>query len=483
MTRNMTSRKELLKLFSVGSAALPPSKFIQVEPVATEELRARMQGRIVTPADDAYASVRQIWNGAVTSRPALFAHCESVQDVQTAVRFARAQNLPLSVRGGGHDWAGRALRDGGLVIDLTRMRHVRVDPVEKIATVAGGAIGRDVSAATTPYGLAAVIPNVSAVGVAGFLLAGGYGGLTSRFGMAVDNLLGAELVLADGSIVWADASQNQDLFWAIRGGGGNFGVVTSMRIRLHPVNKMLAGVIVFPLAQAKAVLRGYREIITSAPDELSARAGEVPGPNGSPVMLVAPIWTGAAADGEKYVARFQSLGTPLATRIGPMSFAEVIGLSDAQIGDGRCYELKGRWLADFPEEAISAVVAARTRRTSPYSYLVIHYMHGPGARIAPDATAFFQRRNHFMMEIGAAWEPDSNAEAARHRQWAWDLSSALAPFALPGAYANFLTADDHEQIESAYGNNARRLRELKQKYDPDNVFSSAIPLAQIQSNP
>jgi FAD/FMN-containing dehydrogenase len=276
--------------------------------------------------EEEYASVRQIWNGAVAHQPALFALCENAEDVRAAVRFARAHELPLSVRGGGHDWAGRALRDGGLVIDLTRMRQIRVDAVSKAATVGGGATSRDVSAATTPHGLAAVTANVSAVGMAGFLSAGGYGGLTSRFGMAVDNLLGAELVLADGQIVWADESQNADLFWAIRGGGGNFGVVTSMRIRLHAVDRILAGVIVFPLSQAEAVLRGYTEIISSAPDELSARVGEAPGPDGSPVVMVAPIWTGAAGDGEKRVRQFQSLSTPIATRVAPMSFADLVAL-------------------------------------------------------------------------------------------------------------------------------------------------------------
>jgi FAD/FMN-containing dehydrogenase len=477
----MTNRRELLKLFSIGSAALPLTKFIQAEPLeraaAAHDLRAEMQGKVVLPGEEAYASVRQIWNGAVTYRPAMFALCEHVRDVQAAVRVARALNLPPSVRGGGHDWAGRALRDGGLVIDLTRMRHVQVDLVVEVATLAVGATTRDVGAATTPYGLACVAANVSAVGMAGFLLAGGYGGLTTRFGMAVDNLLGAELVLADGQVVWADESQNKDLFWAIRGGGGNFRLVTSMRIRLHPVDKLLAGLILFPWSQAQTVLRGHAEIMSAAPDELSARAGEIDGPDGSPVLVVAPVWTGALADGEKYIARFQNLGTPIVTKVAPMSFADLVGLSDAQIGYGRYYEPRTRWLADLSAEAISAVVAAGTRRTSPYSFIVIHHLHGPATRVAPDATAFYLRRNHFIMEIGAAWEANSNAEAARHRQWASDLSEALAPVALPGGYANFLTPDDHGQVESAYGNNARRLRDLKRNFDPDNVFSSAIPLA------
>lgn len=465
-----------MKLFTLGAAAVPLIKFIQPERAAVRDLRAVMQGSVILQGEDDYSAVRQIWNGAVDYQPALFVLCETVKDVQGAVRFARAHNLPLSVRGGGHDWVGRALRDGGLVIDLTHMRHIQVDAAAKVATVAGGATSRDVSAATSPYGLATVIANIGAVGLAGFLLAGGYGALTTRFGMAVDNLLGAELVLSDGSIVWADESQNQDLFWAIRGGGGNFGVVTSMRIRLHAVDKFLAGFILFPWSQAQTVLRGYAEVLSTAPDELSARAGEVAGPDGSPAVFVAPVWTGPLADGEKYIARFQSLGAPRVTKVAPMSFEDLVGLSDAQIGIGRYYELRTRWLADLSAEAISAVVAAGDTRTSPYSFIVIHHLHGPGTQVTPDATAFYLRRNHFMIEIGAAWEPGSNDEAARHRQWASDLSAVLAPIALPGGYANFLTSSDHEQIESAYGNNARRLRDLKRRFDPDNVFSSAIPL-------
>lgn len=203
---------------------------------AAQELRESMQGAVVVHGEEAYDAVRHIWNGAVDHRPAVFALCERVEDVQKAVRVARAYNIPLSVRGGGHDWAGRALRHQGLVIDLSRMRHVEVDAGAKVATVAGGATAADVTGAAGSYGLAAVTPNVGAVGMAGFLLAGGYGPLTSRFGLGIDNLLGAELVLADGRRVWADTSQNDELFWAIRGGGGNFGVVTSMRLRLHPAH-------------------------------------------------------------------------------------------------------------------------------------------------------------------------------------------------------------------------------------------------------
>lgn len=443
---------------------------------AARDLRGLIQGAVLLPGDDAYVNARQIWNGAVKYRPALFARCKTVEDVQTVVCVARKHRLPLSVRGGGHDWAGRALCHEGLVIDLSVMREVMVDAAANVATIAGGATAADVSAAISQHGLAAVTGNVGAVGMAGLLLGGGYGPLTTRFGLALDNLLGAEVVLADGRLVTADTLRNADLFWALRGGGGNFGVVTSMRLRLHPIGELLAGIILFPWSDAESVLRGHAAIMSSAPDELSALAGLLPGPENSPVVFIGPIWSGEPKDGQEFMARLRSLGTPLLSQIGPMSYAELIGLYDAQVVDGRHYALQTRWLADLTPDIISAIVAAGAARTSPLSFMALHHFHGSGTRVAPDATAFGLRRKHFLMEIVAAWDPTGNGNGAMHRQWVSDLSSVLAPLSLPGGYPNFLTQDDCEQLGSAYGSNAPRLRDLKRQYDPDNVFSSTIPL-------
>lgn len=452
------------------------SKNVQSVSATARDLRAAMQGQVLLPGDDDYTNARQVWNGAVEHRPALFALCKTVEDVQTAVRVARKHGLPLSVRGGGHDWAGRALRDDGLVLDLSMMRTVTVDSAQKIATVAGGAKAADVSAAASQYGLAAVTGNVGAVGMAGFLLGGGYGPLTTRFGLALDNLLGAEIVLADGQIITADAAQNSDLFWALRGGGGNFGVVTSMRIRLHSVNDVLGGIILFPLSEAQSVLHGHAKILSSAPDELSVLAGLLPAPDGDPTVFVGPIWSGEPEQGQEIMARLQRLGTAILTQIGPMSYTDLIGLYDAQVVDGRHYALQTRWLADLTPDIISALVAAGTARTSPLSFIAMHHFHGPGTQVALDATAFGLRRKHFLLEIVAAWDPTSKEDSALHRRWVSDLSSVLAPIALPGGYPNFLTSNDREQLGSAYGGNGSRLRNLKQQYDPDNVFSSTIPI-------
>ncbi len=311
----------------------------------------------------------------------MFALCETVEDVQAALRIARENNMPLSVRGGGHDWAGRSLRDGGLVIDLSVMRQVEVDPGARLAKVAGGATGAEVIAAATPHGLAAVTGNVGAVGMAGFLLAGGYGPLTTRFGLGLDNLVGAELVLADGRIVWTDATEHRDLFWAIRGGGGNFGVVTSMHIRLHPINNLLAGIIVFPWSEAESVLRGHAEIMASAPKELSVLAGVFRGQGETPVVLLGPIWSGEPEEGQRMMTRLQNLGSPIMSQVGPMSYPELLGLYNEQAYSGLHYAVQTRWLADLTPEVISGITKAGGERTSPLSLIALHHFHGAGTRV------------------------------------------------------------------------------------------------------
>jgi hypothetical protein len=455
---------------------------IQLGLSAAEDLCQVMAGKVIMPGDVAYAGARQIWNGAVNHQPTLIALCGTAGDVQAALRVARAHSLPLSVRGGGHDWAGRALRHEGLVIDLTGMRQIDVDPQAKVARVAGGATANDLIAATAPHGLAAVTGNVGAVGMAGFTLGGGYGPLTTRFGLGLDNLLEAEIILADGRLVFASASQNSDLFWALRGGGGNFGVVTSMRLRLHPVDELLAGMIIFPWSEAQSVLRGHAEILSSAPNELSALAGVFSASDGSPVIVIGPIWSGEPNQGQEIIAHIQSFGTPILSQIGPMSYTDLIRLYDSRAREGCHYAVKTRWLADLTPEIISAVVAADTARTSPASFIALHHFHGPGTEIAPDATAFGLRRKHFLMEIIAAWEPNRKEDGTVHRHWASDLFSALTPHALPGGYPNFLTQDDRQQLGSAYGINTARLCDLKRRYDPDDVFTSAIPLPVLKSS-
>jgi FAD/FMN-containing dehydrogenase len=438
-----------------------------------DELRAAISGRVALPGDELYDEGSRVWNGAVRRRPAIVAFCKQFEDVQAAVRAARRHGLPLSVRGGGHDWAGRALRDGGLVIDLTGMRGAAVDPQFLVATVAGGARVKDVAAATGAHGLVAALGNCGTVGIAGLTLGGGYGPLSGSCGLAADNLLGAEVVLADGRRVTTGPDAEPDLFWALRGGGGNFGVVTSLRVRLHAKRNMLAGSIVYNWNEAGAVLRRYASFAATAPDELGAMSGL----DGEPVIMVVPLWNGERCRGERAMEDVRAFGMPRSAQVGPATYADMLAQFDAWVeaADGCHWETRTRSLPALTAGAADAIIAAKARAASPYCSVFWHHFHGAATRIASDGAAFGLRREHLMVEIVAGWEPDGD-DGAAHRRWAQDLWQSLAPFALPGGYANLLGPDDREQAAGAYGGNAARLRTLKRRFDPDGVFASAIPL-------
>ena len=381
---------------------------------AARDLSARLDPQRVLVSGLSYDEARRIWNDAVDHRPALIVRAQTPTEVQSAIRAARSNQLPLSVRGGGHDWAGRALRHGGLVIDLSTMRRVTVDPRERIATVEGGATADDVIAAAAPHELAAATGTVRSVGMAGLTLGGGYGPLMGRFGLALDNLLGAEVVLADGRLVTTDATHEPELYWALRGGGGNFGVVTSMRIRLHPIHQVLAGFVMYPWSQAADVWERLNTVLATAPDELTVQSGALTGPDGNPTLFLAPAWSGDLAPGEKAVDELQRLGTPLSSQVAPMAYTDVLGLSDAWVTTGRHFAIRTRTVADFAPDVVSALVGAGSTVTSPLSGIVIHHFHGAAARVPGDATAFGIRRDHLMVEIVAAWEPAATAPGIEH---------------------------------------------------------------------
>ena len=439
-------------------------------------LREVMQGKVIMRSDEEYSHARQLWNGAVLHQPALFAVCENTTDVKAAVRIARAYRLPLSVRGGGHDWAGRALRHNGLVLDLSHMHRVDVDPDTSVAEIQGGATAIDVIAATSPHGLVAATGNCGTVGMVGLTLGGGYGPLTPRYGLALDNLLSAEVVLADGRLVYCDDQKNPDLFWALRGGGGNFGVVTSMRVRLHPVREVLGGMMLFSWSEAESVLLGYAEAIADAPDELSVLAGVLSAPDGSPVVCLAPMWSRRVKQGEEWVARLRQLGAPVMDQVGPMNYRDWLGMFAAAAPVGRHYAAQTRSFAALSPDIISALVAGGRQRSSQFSAIILHDFRGAATRVPLAATAFGLRKEHFIVEIIAAWEPAHDGNSSMHLQWARNLSDNLAPHALPGGYPNMLGPAEHEQTAQAYGSNSGRLQRVKQLLDPDGVFTSAISL-------
>jgi FAD/FMN-containing dehydrogenase len=432
---------------------------------AVEMLTAQLGAAKVLSSGPAYDEARHVWNAAVNRRPPVIVRCESTGDVQSSIRAARTCGLSLSVRGGGHDWAGRAVQ-GELVVDLTRMRHVRVEG--RVATVAGGATSMDVAEAAHPYGLAAVTGTMGCVGMAGLTLGGGYGPLTGRFGMASDNLMGAELVLADGRVVRTDDTHEPDLFWALRGGGGNFGVVTSLRVQLHPVADLSAGVVAFPWAQVRSVYKAYDEMVATIPDELTLTPGFVSDPDGKPTVIMLYAWCGNRREDERVLDRVKGLGAPSLVQVGRTSPTQMLKDADAMVLDGvSC--VRTVTLAKLEPGAVEALIDGMEHRTLPQSWIATHPFHGVGERIPLESTAFGLRARHFMVGIIAAWEP---GEDAKHRAWADAVEAALKPYALPSAYPNYFGPDRPEQAALAYGQNTARLLRIKGHYDPNGVFAA-----------
>jgi FAD/FMN-containing dehydrogenase len=439
-------------------------------PLARNLLADLPAGRVLSGS--AYEASVRIWNAAVTHEPALIVRPESPAEVRAAVLAARNHDMALSVRGGGHDWAGRSLRHGGLVIDMSGMKHVAVDAHARVTTVQGGVTASKVIAVAQPYGLAAVTGTIGAVGITGLTLGGGYGPLNGRSGLALDNLLRAEVVLADGRHVTATPTEEPELYWALRGGGGNFGVATSLTLQLHHVPSVLAGLIVYPWSQAADVWTRIDEALADCPDELTVQTGVLPGPDG-PTLFLSPVWSGQPAQGERAIAELLRLGDPLSTQVALMSYADMLRLFDAHIVTGRHYAMRTRTVANYSTDVIAGLIDAGDSKTSPLSGIVVHHFHGAATRVPVEETAFGIRRSHYMIEILAAWEP--NDQGARHRDWTHGIANNLARHALSGGYPNMLGPTDHEQIAHAYGPNGPRLRAAKNRFDPDGIFS-AIPL-------
>jgi FAD/FMN-containing dehydrogenase len=421
-----------------------------------------------------YIQATRLRNGAVKRKPALVVACRNANDVRAAVLAARAAGLPVSVRNGGQDWVGRGLRDGGLVLDLTSMRKCSVDLDALEVTISGGVTVGDLNAAASRHGLAAIIGNDSALSMAGLVLGGGYGPLMTRFGLVADNLISAEVVLADGNFVACDAARQPDLFWAIRGGGGNFGVVTSMRLRLHQAGKVLSGSIVFPWGDAPAVLKRFSELMRTAPDELGGAAIISVGPGGNPVIVISPAWSGDPESGRQIEEEIQSFGKPIVSKVEAMAATDLLTLTDGKLVPGRGYQVATRWLSDLSSDIVSALIGAYDERTSTCSSIIVHHFHGAGTRIRPGDTAFGMRQPHFTTLIYGAWEP-AHEDGTDHGRWARDLSSKLSDYALPGGYANLLGDDALDQVGSAFGPNRQRLLDLKARFDPGHIFS-ATPL-------
>jgi FAD/FMN-containing dehydrogenase len=442
-----------------------------------------LSGRVSMPGEHGYAAATAIWAKPVGPMPRAVLHCATTDDIQLSIAIARDCGLPLSVRGGGHDWAGRALC-AGIVIDLGGMNGVSVDADHRSAIIAGGARAADVAAVTDPLHVAAVTGTCCAVGMAGLTLGGGYGPLIGRFGLALDYLLAAQVVLADGRTVVASRDNEEELFWALRGGGGNFGVVTAMHHRLHRLPSVRTGLLVYSFSEAKAVLRHCADIAASSPEDLTVEFACVGGPDGKPVIIVHPTWCGIPADGEARVAPFLKLGTLLTGNLEAMSYGTSLTLFDPYIVNGQRVFMETCWLPALDSAGIDVFVEAMATAASPGCAVFTHEFKGAASRVPPEATAFGLRCDHVLVEILATFVDRSDKEEEqRHRQWARATRQGFAPMALPGGYPNFLVGDDSDRVAKSYGPNADRLIAAKRRYDPDNVFRSAIPLPAVNTGP
>lgn len=448
-----------------------------------EAFRGRLRGRLIGPGDEAYEERRHVWNGTIDKHPALIAECTGTADVIAAVNFARDHQVPISVRGGGHNVAGTAIADGGLVIDLSVMNGARVDPVRKTARVDGGATLGKLDHEAQAFGLATPAGLMSLTGVAGLTLHGGLGFLTRRFGLTCDNLIGADVVTADGRLVVASETENADLLWALRGGGGNFGVVTSFEFRLHAVGPdVWVAIVMYPQTDAPKLLPFFRDFMAKAPDELMAIAvlwntphdESVPeSARDQPTLVLAGCWTGPMDKGEAAIRPLREAGTPLADLSGPMPFLTAQTLFDPEYPDGRRYYWKSIYLGDMSEGTVAALAEAAKARPSSISSLDIWALGGAMARVPAGHSAFATRGAPFLLGIEANWD-DPAADAA-NIGWARNAFNAMQKrFPDAGAYLNFpgLGEEGENLVARAFESNFGRLQAIKAKYDPTNLFRS-----------
>jgi FAD/FMN-containing dehydrogenase len=428
-------------------------------------------GQLLRPTDDLYDDRRRVHNGLIDKRPAVIASCQGVADVVDAVQLARSAGLEVSVRGGGHNVAGRAVVDQGLMIDLSPMKGIHVDPSTRTVRAQGGVLWRELNRETQLHGLATTGGVVGSTGIAGLTLGGGLGWLMPMYGLALDNLRAAEIVTAAGRVVRASADENADLFWAIRGGGGNFGIATSLEYSLHPVGPMITGgVVAHPLPRALDVLRLFRDTCATLPDEAMLVAALQTAPDGSNNRLVALAGSHCGSL-QKGAADFHSLrayGPPILDLMGPIPYTTLNAILDPAFPKGALSYWKAQFLTDLSDAAIRTLIAGFEACPSPMSHIIIEHFHGAASRIPVTATASTMRVTGFNVIIASQWlRPE---ESERGFKWARDTFASLTPYLAPTRYVNYLEADASDAAAVAYGPNLARLREIKTKYDPGNFF-------------
>jgi FAD/FMN-containing dehydrogenase len=434
-------------------------------------------GEILRPGDPGYEHARHIWNGAVDRHPALIARCRSVADVAAAVRLGTTNGLEIAVRGGGHSIPGLSVCEGGLMIDLSPMKRVDVDAERRIARAEPGLLWAEYDAGTQAHGLAGPGGEISHTGVAGLTLGGGVGWLSRRYGLSCDNLVGAQLVLADGAVVEVDADREPDLFWALRGGGGNFGIVTEFRFRVHPVPPLYAGLFMWPSAAAPRVLERYLALAVEAPRDLAMVAAQVVAPPApfvpaelqlQPVVAVAAAWTGDAAAGPGAVRALRDL-RPAVDTFGMHPYTAIQQWFDDGAPHGRCYHVRSEWLGALSTGAVDELCAAGASASSPFDQVLLRTMGGAISDVGPDETAFRFRDAEYLLTVVAGWE---HGDRDPHVSWTRGTWDRMRPWSVGGGYVNHLDADEgRDRLHSAYGPKTwARLVDVKRRFDPDNVF-------------
>ncbi len=440
-------------------------------PEVLESFQSRLLGTLLRPSDPAYELARRVHNGMIDKRPALIARCQGTSDVVQAIRFAREHDIPVSVRGGGHNVSGRAVVDGGLVIDVAGMKGAHVDPEVRTVRAQAGLTWGEFNRETGVFGLATTGGVVSTTGVAGLTLGGGLGWLFGRYGLAIDNLLSAEIVDAEGRVRTASDEADPDLFWAIRGGGGNFGIATSFEFRLHPVKTVLGGIVAHPFDAAGEMLRFYREFTAELPDEATAFAGVLHAPDGSGTKIAALVLChcGPESEAEAALKPAREFGSPIMDTVDRMPYETINGMLDGGFPRGALNHWKSSFLSELSDDAIEMVVERFAETPAPMSSILIEHFHGAATRVDPTATAFPHRTPGYNCAVITQWLDSSINQACI--QWSRATYAAMQPFFGQGRYSNYMGDEEGDEVTAAaYGPNVPRLVELKRKYDPTNVF-------------
>jgi FAD/FMN-containing dehydrogenase len=445
--------------------------------LSTVAIPTSLAGKVIAPGHADYDAARKVWNGMIDRHPALIVRCQSADDVVASVNFARDQNLVLAVRGGAHNVAGNATCDDGLVIDLSGMKTVTVDAANRTARAGAGCTWADLDRATHEFGLATTGGLVSTTGIAGFTLGGGIGWLMRKFGLTCDNLRAVDIVTADGRQRHASATENPDLLWGVRGGGGNFGVVTAFDYDLHPIGTVLGGLVLYPASQATEVLRFFRDFVATAPDELTCLAAFLTAPPApfvprdlhfKPAIAIAACYAGDPAQGEAFVQPLRAFGPPAADVIGPIPYPALQSMLDESAPSGMHNYWKSAFVGGLSDGAIDALVSRGAAMQSPFSAIHIHHMQGAVSRVDPEATAFGHRDGQFVINLVGMW-PDPG-ESDLHTGWVRDSYAAIGPYAT-GAYVNFMGEEGADRVRAAYTPATyARLAALKRKFDPRNLF-------------